>query len=199
MDIDRGILNLWDMVAIAKRRDYALYRRVLLASASQPPIFPPVCIDGAYHMDGGVREQIFVPRVLQALARGAKGGSGPAPVIEAYFLVNGVLPSDEVCVQPGILDIGLRSVDLLSTEARVGNLWKSWSILRREADGGTPAFHLASIPPADAIHGKSSMDLDRGDMRALYDRGRTAASGPSMPWVVDPNLIPDEFIEVDGR
>ncbi|WP_246515097.1 hypothetical protein [Bradyrhizobium diversitatis] len=64
---------LWDMGRIAMSdhpQALSLFRKILLASASVPGAFPPVHIkvraaDRTYeelHVDGGVTQQVFVPR-----------------------------------------------------------------------------------------------------------------------------------------
>ena len=75
-DLDARRSVVWNMGAIAASPDpraLALFRKVLLASASIPGIFPPVMIDveldGArfqeMHVDGGVMRQVFLlPRLF---------------------------------------------------------------------------------------------------------------------------------------
>jgi predicted acylesterase/phospholipase RssA len=69
LDAQRPVI--WDMGAIAVRGDeasLALFRKVLLASASIPGVFPPAMIpveqDGKVydemHVDGGVANQVFI-------------------------------------------------------------------------------------------------------------------------------------------
>src|SRR4029453_16742551 len=60
-DIDYGQTWVWNMTAIAKAGDVELYRKVLLASASFPIVFPPVEIDGHLFVDGAARSNLVVP------------------------------------------------------------------------------------------------------------------------------------------
>jgi hypothetical protein len=97
VNLDAGRLQVWDLTELARRRGAAgleLYRKVLLASASTPVQFAPVMIDGAMHVDGGVREQIFVVGVVRQLclamrteSPGAAAAPAPAPAT-LYLLVN---------------------------------------------------------------------------------------------------------------
>jgi predicted acylesterase/phospholipase RssA len=209
INLDSGLLSVWDMVAIARRGEYDLYRKVIFASASEPPVFPPVCIGGAYHMDGGVREQVFVPRTLEYFAakralrlNALRSAASKDPTlavnpqdfqpVRMYFLINGVLDPGAACVQPRLLDIAVRSVDLLSNEGRIGSLWKSWAILQRWA-GPDLFWRLTSLPQADAIQGKSSIEMTQADVDLLYRRGYAAASGATLPWLTSPDCLPDFF------
>ena len=87
--LDSRRLVVWDMGAIATRgkpEDLALFRKVLLASASIPGFFPPVPlpveVDGKtveeLHVDGGVTASLFFrpPRVPKGQA--AALGENPA-------------------------------------------------------------------------------------------------------------------------
>ena len=69
-NVDTGRLVIWDMGAIAssgKPNSLALYRKIMLASASPPGFFPPVHIDVSVngrnytelHVDGGTTAQVF--------------------------------------------------------------------------------------------------------------------------------------------
>ena len=70
-DLDAGRSVVWNMGAIASSSNPGalhLFRRVLLASASIPGIFPPVMIDVKFgdasfqemHVDGGVKTEVFL-------------------------------------------------------------------------------------------------------------------------------------------
>src|SRR5262245_51663864 len=54
-NIDYGQTWIWNMSLIAKAGNLDLYRKVLLASASFPIVFPPVDIDGHLFVDGAAR------------------------------------------------------------------------------------------------------------------------------------------------
>ena len=61
VNYDTGRLVIWDLTAIAmdetNQNRLALYRQVVLASASIPILVPPVKIDGNLYADGGARAQ----------------------------------------------------------------------------------------------------------------------------------------------
>ena len=60
-NVDYGQTWVWNMSLIAKDGNLELYRKVLLASASFPIVFPPVEIDGHLFVDGAARSNLVVP------------------------------------------------------------------------------------------------------------------------------------------
>ena len=68
------------MTLIAKNGDLELYRKVLLASASFPIVFPPVEIDGHLFGDGAARSNIVVTGLAGTKPPGPpRYGSGNSP------------------------------------------------------------------------------------------------------------------------
>ena len=63
-NIDYGQTWVWNMSLIAKAGDLELYRKVLLASASFPIVFPPVEIEGHLFVDGAARSNLVVPGMM---------------------------------------------------------------------------------------------------------------------------------------
>lgn len=118
LDAQRPVV--WDMGAIAAsgRADApALFRDVLVASASVPAVFPPVMIRAAagpraieeMHVDGVATAQIFVrPDVLVGAGR-------PLPAdlrhrIHVWAVVNNTLPPEFALTAKGTLPIAYRSL-----------------------------------------------------------------------------------------
>lgn len=58
--ISTGEFIEWDLVKIAKAREYDLFRTVLQAAIAFPIMFEPVDINGELYADGGVRHDVFV-------------------------------------------------------------------------------------------------------------------------------------------
>ena len=204
-NLDTGSLEIWDMGRVAVSGQHDLFRDILLASSSIPVSLPPVMIDGQLHMDGGAREQIFVPCVVEALHEGhrellrdVRSGSvrtaEPKPP-QAYFIVNGEIGVYPHCTQPRVLDIAVRAIDLLTDEARVGNLWKCWGRIQltSESTGETygDAFNLIAMPP-DLLGGaKSSIELTAEDSRIIYAKGREMGEKAALPesWLHSPEEL----------
>ena len=59
-NVDYGQTWVWNMSLLAKHGKLDLYRKVLLASASFPIVFPPVEIDGHLFVDGAARSNVVV-------------------------------------------------------------------------------------------------------------------------------------------
>ena len=70
VNLDTGQTYRWNLTRMAERaasepRFYERFRKAVLASAVQPIFLPPVEIDGDLHTDGGAREQVMVPEILE--------------------------------------------------------------------------------------------------------------------------------------
>lgn len=62
-DLELGRPTVWDLTTLAARDQAAVasaYRQRILASASVPPMFPPVEIEGSLHADGGASHIFFL-------------------------------------------------------------------------------------------------------------------------------------------
>ena len=118
LDAQRPVV--WDMGAIAAsgRPDaLALFRDVLMASASVPAVFPPVMIKAwagdhaieEMHVDGVTTDQIFIKPDILA------GSSFPVPrslrrKIHIWAVVNNTLPPEFAMTAQGTLPIAYRSI-----------------------------------------------------------------------------------------
>jgi predicted acylesterase/phospholipase RssA len=170
-DLDRERTVVWDMGMIAMQggeRSRALFRDILVASASIPGVFPPVLIpvqaEGQryveMHVDGGTTTPLFIaPEMAVAYPDGLSGLQGA----KVYVIVNGQLRG------------GPRSTPLhMSSIARRG--------LKVALDSGSRAtvevaaslatevgmkLQVTNIPDEYPYGG--SLDLDRGRMHALFE------------------------------
>lgn len=173
VNLDSGAFVAWDLTRIAAgaARDparYDLYRAVVLASATMPVVFEPVEIDGALHVDGGVREQLFARLILEDLVDRSRRAAPAARGISVWALVNGKLVAKRTCVAENGIRIGIRSIDLLMTEAKIGNLHKSEALLREL--GGDVQLRVSHIPDGEPLE-LDSMDFDQAKMQELFDQG----------------------------
>jgi predicted acylesterase/phospholipase RssA len=164
--LDSGLVKVWDMGEIARRHEYGLYRKVLLASSSVPAIHSPVDLNGVLHADGGVRE-VFVLRAMMLGLRGAR--------VTVHVVLNGKLNVEPVCVQPRLLDVAKRGVEVLAAASAVGTLSQSYATV--QSVGGK--WRLARIPD-DLPLGFDAMNFDPHGMTGLYEVGR--AFGKSGMW-----------------
>jgi predicted acylesterase/phospholipase RssA len=121
LDSQRPVL--WDMGRIASSdhpRSLALFREVLVASASVPGVLPPVYLNveangwqfQEMHVDGGVTAQVFSIPVAGALAATSDGaGAGRQRTI--YVVVNNRMEPQFKQAKRGLLTISGRSVSTL--------------------------------------------------------------------------------------
>ena len=177
LDTQRPVL--WDMGRIAmsnNRESLNLFRKILLASATLPGVFPPVRIQvrvggqnyDELHVDGGVTRQVFItPSVFSFIP--PKPGR-PAAKPRLYVIRNGKIDPEWQSVGENVLSITQRSIATLIKNQGIGDLYRIYSITKRDGID----FNLASIP-AD-FRDTSDEPFDQKYMIALFDRGYDLAS-----------------------
>ena len=166
LDAQRPVL--WDMGRIAMSghpHALNLFRKVLLASASIPGVFPPARIkvraDGRtyeeLHVDGGVTQQVFVapPSLSVRRPRPLDEAIGKAPVHHPQRQVN---PEWEA-VEAGVFSISRRSISTLIKNQGIGDLYRIYATAQID---GTD-FNLAAIP--------SELQRERGAVRTDIHAG----------------------------
>ncbi len=175
LDAQRPVL--WDMGRIAMSDSpeaLSLFRKVLLASASIPGVFPPVHIqvhaDGRtydeMHVDGGVTQQVFV--VPPSLSLKGAGLSAKPPIRRVFIIRNGKISPEWQPVEANTLSITGRSISTLIKNEGLGDLYRIYATAERDHMD----FNLAAIPADFKM--KSPEPFDQKYMRALYDTGYRA-------------------------
>jgi predicted acylesterase/phospholipase RssA len=179
-DLDSLEPVIWNMTAIAADRDpraLNLFRRVLLASASIPGVFPPVMIDVTVngqqhqemHVDGGTISQVFFyPPSLTASLQGGLVQRQRT----LYIIRNARLDPDWTQVQRRTLPIAVRAISSLTQSQGVGDLYRIYATTQRDGIG----FNLAYIPSSfNHVHAEN---FDTAYMKDLFDTGhRLGAAG----------------------
>ncbi|MEL7049042.1 MAG: patatin-like phospholipase family protein [Pseudomonadota bacterium] len=173
LDSERPVV--WDMGAIASQgtpQSGQLFRRILLASAALPGLFPPVFLkvqsDGRtfqeMHVDGGTTDNAFLlpagfdrSRHERKKARGGKH--------RIFIIANSKLAPDRQVVEATTFAIAGRSIATLIKQQLQGDLLKIYLRAKRNKI----AFNLTSIPPS--FQEKSSEPFDKAYMKKLYDVG----------------------------
>jgi predicted acylesterase/phospholipase RssA len=151
-NLDAGRPVVWDMGAIAARgRPDALelFRKIILASASLPGLFPPVGIevtDGTdkfteYHVDGGLSSQVFAYNAQVQLGRVVEQADF-AIAITVYVIWNGRRVPAYHAPDPTWYRLVERAVDVQFSHQGLGDIRRIYSLTQR--DGVT--FQLAIIP-----------------------------------------------------
>ena len=179
LDTQRPVL--WDMgrIAMSNNRDAgALFRKILLASATLPGFFPPVRIQvrvggqnyDELHVDGGVTRQVFIaPSIFSLASRDQKSARLESTRLAAkprlYVIRNGKIDPEYQSVNDNILSITQRSISTLIKNQGIGDIYRIYSVAWRDGVD----FNLASIP-ADFTD-KRGEPFDQKYMIALFERG----------------------------
>ncbi len=197
-DLDAGRPVLWDMGAIAQRggpEALALFRKVMLASASIPAVFPPqyieILVDGRrydeMHVDGGVTEQVFIyPANLKLHDIFEREHEDREH--RAYILRNGLIDAEWAAIRPRALAIAGRSVTELIRTQGEGDLYVIYlDALRDELD-----YNLAFIP-ASLPFPRATAPFDKVYMTNLFDYAFNLAK-KGYPWdKAPPGFSPGEI------
>ena len=181
--LDAQRFVIWDMGAIACRGDIKLFRKVILASAAIPIMFPPVYIhveaDGkAYdemHVDGGTITQVFtLYKVLQNAESVAKEegvdlkklGIDPAKIKGKYYIIrNGYVSPGYKVVKDNLGSIADRAFDTMINYQGIGDTYRIYTFMKQRGND----YNLAFIP--GDFRPPSKEGFDPQAMRALFDRG----------------------------
>ena len=163
------------------REALPLFRKILLASATLPGIFPPVRIQvrvggkdyDELHVDGGVTRQVFIaPSVFSYVAHNQKSDTTRPRL---YVIRNGKIDPEWKPISENMLSITQRSIATLIKNQGIGDLYRIYSITRQDGID----FNLASIP--SDFGDTSDEPFDQRYMVALFDRGYDLGSH-NYPW-----------------
>lgn len=175
-NIDSQKFVVWDMGAIAAKGDRGLFRRVIVASAAIPIVFPPSvfhvdaegqCYD-EFHTDGGTMTQVFaVGKLLEGMQGQAKKlGIDPSKVrARLYIIRNGYMSPKYSPVKDTIPSIAARSFDTIIDSQGIGDAYRIYTFTKER---GTD-YNLAFIPPDYKDESKEMFDPCA--MQKLFLRG----------------------------
>jgi predicted acylesterase/phospholipase RssA len=176
-NLDAAQPVIWDMGVIATiggERGLSLFRRILLASASLPGIFPPVLIEGVtptglaveeMHVDGGVNLPFLgVPEALPS-SRGPPDGLRRV----LFVIVNGQISALYQPTRGNLTSILARSFDSRSNASLRTALAENAAY----ANSVGISVFITTIP---ATAHASSLDFDPAAMRSLFELGRARAA-----------------------
>jgi hypothetical protein len=175
-NIDAQKFVVWDMGAIAAKGDCDLFRRVIVASAAIPVIFPPSifhvdaegqCFD-EFHTDGGTMTQVFaVGKLLEGMQGAAKHlGIDPSKIkARLYIIRNGYMSAKYSPVKDNIASLAARSFDTIINSQGIGDAYRLYTFAKQN---GTD-YNLAFIPPD--FNDESKEMFDPCAMRKLFQRG----------------------------
>src|SRR6202166_4193289 len=174
LDTQRPVM--WDMGRIAMSHNpdaKNLFRKILLASATLPAVFPPVRIQvrlggqnyDELHVDGGVTRQVFIAPSIFSFASHDHQSGRPAAKPRLFVIRNGKIDPEWQSVSENVVSITQRSISTLIKNQGIAALSRIYSVARRNVIH----FNLPSIPP-DFKH-TSDEPFDQKYMVALFERG----------------------------
>jgi hypothetical protein len=193
LDAQRPVI--WDMGAIATVGTPAalqLFRRVILASAAIPVLFPPVYLPvraagkdyDEMQVDGGTTAQIALfGDAINVPKLAAIAALPPAPRRpDLYLIRNARLGPEAEAVEPRVADIAGRAVATLTKSESAGELYRIYQVARRDGF----AYHLAAIP--DGMRLPQGEGFDHAVMQSLFEQGFDLGRA-GFPWKGQPPMV----------
>jgi len=181
------IWNMGRIAMIGGPQALTLFKKVMLASASIPGVFPPVMLDvevdgkkyQEMHVDGGANTQAFLypPALTQKLKD--ENSFDRNIKREAYIIRNADLSPEGEEVRRRTLPIVLKTVGQLIHTQGVGDLYKMYISTQQDNVG----YNLAYIE--DDFEFPHLEEFDQAYMKALYDYGEKKAKG-GYKWFKEP-------------
>ena len=186
-NLDTGQPIIWNMGKIATYdtpEALALFRRVMLASASLPGFFSPVMMDVFFagqryqemHVDGGVSRQVFIyPASLFHETGAYKLLEGRKR--EAYFIRNDILEAEKYqTVERQTLAIANQALTQFAHSHGDGDILMAYLTARQDGFGFNMAFATD-----DFAHNTPHQRFDRDYMVALFNYAESLAE-KGYPW-----------------
>ena len=176
-DVSTGEPVIWDLGSIAINGGAgarALFRDVLVASASVPGLFPPVVIrvqeqQALYdevHVDGTIAVPFFVPLAFVEPPRNA---NDPSKGTAVYVIVDGRLSE-----QPAPIRLRARSILSRSVSAGLDHMLRTTlELTATDAELKGAQFQFAAIPVA--YPQLNSFDFRTSTMKSLFQFGYKCA------------------------
>jgi predicted acylesterase/phospholipase RssA len=172
---------IWNVGAIAASGHPGaldLFRRILLASAAIPALFPPVMVEvelegrpyTEMHVDGGAVAQSFLYPSTLGDVMGRRRTVGLRER-NAYVIRNSRLDPDWASVDRRIFTIAGRAIATMIHYSGHNDILRMQATAERDGVG----FNLAYIGPDFTLERRESFDPDY--MRALFDHGYRLARG----------------------
>jgi len=189
-NLDAQYLVVWNMGAIASSEHPeapALFRNILLASASIPSIFPPVFFDvetrgqkyEEMHVDGETIAGVFFNGFMLDLPAARRQVFGPKTAsipMSAYVICNGTLSSNCEPVAPKLPAITRRALTTLNKAHARDHMFHVYSVLLQKQ------FDLNNIGiPDDCPLPNDKPAFDSKEMTRLFEIGAEMARS-GYPW-----------------
>ncbi len=198
--LDAQRLVIWDMGAIATRgtpKALALFRKVMLASASLPATFPPqyfdVVVQGKkyqeMHVDGGVETQVMVfENAFRPFTKSGAVLKGHKRDRTLYIIRNLKITPEWENVKPQLKYIAVRSIDTLVKTQGIGDLFRLYAYSQRDGIH----YNLAYIPQSFTAEPKSAFDKEY--MNKLFAVGYNMGRSNHL-WQAYPPLFSEKVLD----
>lgn len=181
-DLDAQRPYVWNMGAIAssgKSGSLELFRRIIIASASIPALFPPLYLEveangkqyTEMHVDGGVMGQVF----LHLPPLNERSGAIKNQNVRAYIIHNSKVIGEYTAMTPFILPILTRTVATLVRTQGIGDLYEIYE----QAKEGNAQYRLAYVP--DHLENDHEDMFDPEAMKKMFDAAYSM-SVKGYPW-----------------
>ncbi|HTW28749.1 MAG TPA: patatin-like phospholipase family protein [Acetobacteraceae bacterium] len=196
LDVQRPVIwNIGAIAASGRPGALDLFRKILLASASVPGVFPPVLIDvdaggGHYqemHVDGGAVAQTFlIPSQVGTLVN--LNASDLARRRVAYIIRNARLDPEWASVDRRLLSITGRAISTMIHYSGYNDVVRIYFTCKRDG----VEYNLAYI--GDDFSFEHKQNFDTAYMRALFEYGLAEARSGTA-WKKAPPIL----AEPDGE
>lgn len=179
----------WDLGRLAQSQHPSAvetFRKVLLASASVPGVFPPVrfpvTANGRsfeeLHVDGGPTREVFFAPSDFSFKTVDKAFGRPIPR-RLYIIRNGKLGPEFMVTKETTLGIAQRSLETLTKNQGIGDLIRMYT----RAQDDKIDYNLVAIP--DDFKAPRPKPFDQGYMQTLYGAGLALGRRP-ITWMKAP-------------
>jgi hypothetical protein len=198
LDVQRPVIwNIGAIAASGRPEALDLVRRILLASASVPGVFPPVMINvdaggrsyQEMNVDGGVFAQTFLipPQVAAAI------GTGSGRRRSAYIIRNARLYPEWASVNRRLLSIATRAISAMIHFSGYNDIVRIYFTSRRDGID----YNLAYI--GSDFTAEHTTEFDTAYMQALFAYGHAKALAGTA-WRKTPPILaqPDGTQQLDG-
>lgn len=190
LDVQRPVLwNIGAIAASGKPGAIDLIRKILLASAAAPGMFPPVMIDveaggksfQEMHVDGGAVVQMFLyPPSIRLKADMGQEARGRER--HAFLLRNSRLDPEWASVDRRLLPIAGRAISTMIHYSGYNDVLRIYATTQRDGVD----YNLAYIGPD--FNAEHKAPFDQAYMRALFDYGYQRARR-GYPWSKTPPIL----------
>lgn len=193
-NMDTQTFTVWNLGRIADvggPEALALFRKLMLASASVPIAMPPVMFPvtsgeqeyDEMHADGGIQAQFFVPLVAidlpKAIKRANELGFNHKPTPRMFIIRNSKFTPVRESVDRNLVKVATRAIESMVQSMGRSDLNQIYAISKAR---GTD-FHYTEVP--EDFFWQASSKFDGGEMQRLYDVGYERAQGEEL-WSSEP-------------